>query len=137
MIDIKNRYTEAHLNAKEYLSFFKSLLPIMPHEYDLKKFEELVKFFYESIIPHFDEEEEFLQELFETHPSRKTIKVILKIQKEHLEILAMFETFVEKIKTIEDSKAEEIDLTHLCISVIDAVLKHADYEDRNLAPLFK
>ncbi|MCK5686442.1 hemerythrin domain-containing protein [bacterium] len=136
MNTIKDNFIEAHFEAKEYLAIFKNILPLMAKEYDLKKFNDLIKFFHEHIIPHFNEEENFFQTLLNDNPKQKILSIIIKIQKEHIEILAMFELFSEKIKTVDNSKGSEIDLTHSCITLIDAILKHADYEDKNLAPLY-
>lgn len=125
-----------HCGAKEYLTLFKQLLPMMATDYTWNKCEELIDFFYKKLIPHFDSEEEIFQHILNEKPGRQVMKIILKIQKEHLEILENFEMFAQKVRSAQSlDKNEQIELTFKGISIIDAILEHADYEDKNLMPL--
>ncbi len=139
-VDPLRRLIEDHEDVSEYLEDLEGILSFLHEEKAWSKIKPIEDFFKQNIIEHFEFEENIVfPAVLSRCATPESIKLILKLQKEHGSILKELEEFRKIISenVVPFDNQTNAKLNIVGREIIDSLLAHASKEDSELLPILQ
>ena len=137
--DIIDIICQSHGEIREKLVFIKELLVVFDKDNVWKDIRDVLNFFDKNIVKHFKDEEILISVLKrDTQLQTDESEIIIQILQEHKELLEKYEDLKKIAEKFDyDNQTIKENFVMLSHNIIEKLLSHAEYEDKNFFPFVR